>query len=321
MTDPQVPANPANCCSGKKSVPDVQTRPTHTSKARTQRDSQVCYLTHFTSVHPFGTWSHTHILEWKTPAHTDSQAWAEKNAHIQKHPREGYSKWTSQPSKALTSIRHAYTVRLPTDCESHLSARASAKQFQSEGNHFMHICIHSERACQTRWLYSRSSLLVLFTAIVWIVKWFALIEWLFLVMIISLYNQLLHSWAPPPHEPHGKRGPMKPGQYDSQKSFETLPPSDKWPITPAEKSYHTKRLNITAADTAGTDCTPLCFDPLHICDRAHEARMHKFFMTISVSPCREPKTVSSTYYEKKNKWGQECTRANWRCEPSAGQHN
>lgn len=27
--------------------------------------------------------------------------------------------------------------------------------------------------------------------------------------------------------------------------------------------------------------------------------MHKFFMTISVSPSREPKTVSYSYYEKK----------------------
>lgn len=25
----------------------------------------------------------------------------------------------------------------------------------------------------------------------------------------------------------------------------------------------------------------ICFDPLHICDRAHEAQKHKFFMTIS----------------------------------------
>lgn len=39
-----------------------------------------------------------------------------------------------------------------------------------KGNHFMHICIHSKRACQTYWLSSRSSPLMLFTAIVQIVK-------------------------------------------------------------------------------------------------------------------------------------------------------
>lgn len=89
---------------------------------------------------------HSHARA-QTPARTGSRARADTNTRIQTHPREGYSKWTPQPSKALTSIRHAYTVRLPTDSESHLSARASAKQFQSEGNHFMHICIHrSERA-------------------------------------------------------------------------------------------------------------------------------------------------------------------------------
>lgn len=134
--------------------------------------------------------SQSHTRE-QTPARTDSQAWADKNARIPTHPREGCSKWTSQPSKVLTSIRHAYTVRLPTDSESHLSARASAKQFQSEENHFMHICIHRERACQTRWLSSRSSPFVLFTAIVKIVKWFVLIEWLFLVMMIYLHETVV----------------------------------------------------------------------------------------------------------------------------------
>lgn len=177
----------------------------------------------------------------QTPARTGSQAWAEKkkkNARIQTHPREGYSKWTSQPSKALTSIRHAYTVWLPTDSESHLSARASAKQFQSEGNHFMHICIHSERACQTRWLASPLSLLVLFTAIVQIVKRFVLIEWLFLELMIYLRENSCrtgtHSWAPPPHKPPGKLRPVKAGQYDSQKAL--------WLFLPQQRLLHIRQI-------------------------------------------------------------------------------
>ena len=34
-----------------------------------------------------------------------------------------------------------FSVQLPTDGESHLSVRASAKQFQSDRNHFLPICI------------------------------------------------------------------------------------------------------------------------------------------------------------------------------------
>lgn len=130
VTDPKVPAEPANCCSGIECVFCTSISLSH---LHTPTHPEVHRITLFTH-------SHTRA---QTPACTDSQAWADKNAHIQKHPREGYSKWTSQPSKALTSIRHAFTVWLPTDGESHLSARASAKQFQSDRNHFMHICIYS----------------------------------------------------------------------------------------------------------------------------------------------------------------------------------
>lgn len=113
------------------SVSSEQAYPSHTcAHQHTQK---------FTGSHS----SHTRIHEHKHLHTQIHKAWADKNAHIQKHPREGYSKWTSQPSKALTSIRHAFTVWLPTDGESHLSARASAKQFQSDRNHFMHICIYS----------------------------------------------------------------------------------------------------------------------------------------------------------------------------------
>lgn len=66
--------------------------------------------------------------------------------HTSKHtPEKATVNEPHKPSKALTSIRHAFTIRLPTDSESHLSATASAKQFQSEGNHFMRICVHSKQ--------------------------------------------------------------------------------------------------------------------------------------------------------------------------------
>lgn len=51
---------------------------------------------------------------------------------------------------------------------------------------------------------------------------------------------------------------------------------------------------------ASTDCLPLCFDPLHICDRACEARMHKFSLTISVfQPIMNPKLFNTAIRENK----------------------
>lgn len=53
------------------------------------------------------------------------------------------------------------------------------------------LCISACSACQTRWRSSRSSLLVLFTAIVQIVKAFALSERLFSLMMIYLHETAL----------------------------------------------------------------------------------------------------------------------------------
>lgn len=97
----------------------------------------------------------------------------------------------------------------------------------------------------------------------------------------------------------GKLGSMKAGHYESQKAVGTFVPS-------AETERHIRQVTYNTGEKtksllAGADCMPLCFDPLHICDRAHEARMHTFSMTISVSAYTEPKTVSYSYSPKKEK--------------------
>lgn len=128
-----------------RKVSAVQTHPTQTHTSTEIHSHKVLQLRRDTLIPPLCAWTHTQVLGQRhLHTRTHSQAWADKNARIQTHPRESYSKWTSQLSKVLTSIRHAYTVWLPTDSESHLSVRASAKQFQREARHFLHFCIYSE---------------------------------------------------------------------------------------------------------------------------------------------------------------------------------
>lgn len=172
----QAPAEPANCCSGRKSVRDAQTRPTHTS---TRALKHTGWQAHTLHTH---AWTHTFAHGHKKHLHAQIRRQElRKSGRLQTHPGEGYSKWTSQPSGALTSIRHAYAARLPTDSESHLSARASAKQFQKRGKPvFMHICMHSEPQQQGCWLSSRSSRRVVYCT----VNWFVPTEWLFLAAIV-----------------------------------------------------------------------------------------------------------------------------------------
>lgn len=148
VTDPQVPAEPANCCGGKRSASAARARPTHTCTCtHTHTRTQACGFTFALAI--TDTCMQQTLRRELTKTHTSKHT-----------PEEGYSKWSSQPSKALTSIRHAYTVRLPTD-ELHLSAGASAKQFQSEGETILRISAYtaSEPACQTGWLSSRYFLL------------------------------------------------------------------------------------------------------------------------------------------------------------------
>lgn len=76
VTDPQVPAEPANCCSGEKSVPDVQTRPTRTS---------VCAHTH-THVDTLHI-SHSHARAHNTCTHRlTGMSW--QKPHASKHTPE-----------------------------------------------------------------------------------------------------------------------------------------------------------------------------------------------------------------------------------------
>lgn len=50
----------------------------------------------------------------------------------------------------------------------------------------------------------------------------------------------------------------------------------------------------------GVVCMTICFSPVHICDGSHEANMHKLFMVISISPCREPKLFHAVIMKKIN---------------------
>lgn len=99
MTDPQVPAEPANCCSRKRSVSATQTHPTHTL-TRIHVDSQVCRLARYTFVLAFGTQTHTHKHE-------------HKHLHAQTHGHEltKTNASTHTPEKATVNEPHSRPKR------------------------------------------------------------------------------------------------------------------------------------------------------------------------------------------------------------------
>lgn len=58
---------------------------------------------------------------------------------------------TNLAGEQTADINQAYSIiRLPADAESHLSAETSAKQFQSDGNHFMHMCLQRANLAGSR---------------------------------------------------------------------------------------------------------------------------------------------------------------------------
>lgn len=155
---------------------------------------------------------------------------------------------------------------------------------------------------------------VLFTAIVQIVKQFVFYEWLFFLQMIY-ETVVIQVHTDEQHHPHhtshlgmwaswmiASKIPTKLWDFSSlSKDWKTVVAhkTSNLLYNAGDKNYN-KKQNIIAASTTGTGCKPICFGPLHICDRAPEAQMHKFFVTISLSPCREPKTVPRSYYEKIN---------------------
>lgn len=129
-TDPQPPTEPANCRRGNKKC--AWHTKTSSSHKPAQTHKYICLENHMLP-HPRiqgHLYSHSHTRAPNVHVHVL------RKMHASTHPRESNSKWTSQPSKVLTSIRHAHTVGLPADGELHLSARSSAKQFQRKEKPF-----------------------------------------------------------------------------------------------------------------------------------------------------------------------------------------
>lgn len=86
-----------------------------------------------------------------------------------------------------------FAVRFPTGAESHLSAKASAKQFQSDGKNFMHMCVQRAKLVGS---LPCSSQLVLFTTFVQIVRPTAFFEWVLLVVkFYQRTRKVLHRYA------------------------------------------------------------------------------------------------------------------------------